>query len=231
MADRAVQQPNSRSGWRRRAPWLIGAPVLAILAIAGIFVWGSLQPRPEGYAVASTDPAAGPAVLEPAPTTIPEKPEEIIRHTLDAASTEEWVLFDFAVGETVVGDLSSLEWDIAFRRTKLLTNSGVTNPEGRGGALDLGEVPLEEAEAPAAATFIVDSFGGEDGDEAENAAAGRWYKYSFITHIVSVKPDTYLFRTGDEQDALVQFDSYYCEDEEPGCITFRYKLVPRVAES
>jgi len=47
---------------------------------------------------------------------------------------------------------------------------------------------------------------------------------------VSAKPNTYLLRTGDELDALVQFDSYYCEDEEAGCITFRYRLIPSVAE-
>jgi len=33
---------------------------------------------------------------------------------------------------------------------------------------------------------------------------------------------------GEDFDALVQFDSYYCEDEEAGCITFRYRLIPKV---
>ena len=78
-------------------------------------------------------------------------------------------------------------------------------------------------------TFVVDTLGGDDDDEPENVAVGSWYSYSFIGHIVSVKPNTYLVRTGDNLDALVQFDSYYCEDEEAGCITFRYRLIPSVA--
>lgn len=157
--------------------------------------------------------------------------QEVLRRTLDATSAEEWVMFDFAQGQVVQGDLDSLGWDVAFQRTKLLTNSGVTNPSGLGGAVDLGEVPLETAGPPGSVSFVTDSLGGEDGDEPENIAAGRWYTYSFISHIVSVKPNTYLIRTGGDLDALVQFDSYYCADEESGCITFRYRLIPKVAES
>jgi hypothetical protein len=77
---------------------------------------------------------------------------------------------------------------------------------------------------------MAEGLGGEDDDEPENVAVGRWYSYSFISHIVSAKPNTYLLRTGGDLDALVQFDSYYCADEEAGCITFRYRLIPSVAE-
>ena len=139
-------------------------------------------------------------------------------------------MFDFETGRVLESDFGSSDWDMAFRRTKLLTNSGVTNPSGPGGAFDLGEVPLEEANPPESVAFVVDTLGGDDNDEPENVAVGKWYSYSFIAHIVSVKPNTYLLRTGDNLDALVQFDSYYCEDEEAGCITFRYRLIPSVAE-
>jgi hypothetical protein len=151
------------------------------------------------------------------------------RYTVDARSTVDWVLFDFDKGAVVEGDFSSSGWDLAFRRTKLLTNSGVTNQVGPGGAFDVGEVPLEAATPPASVAFAVDQLGGDDDDDPENPAVGHWYSYSFITHIVSVKPNTYLVRTGGDRDALVQFDSYYCEDEESGCITFRYRLIPEVA--
>ncbi|MFV1969859.1 MAG: HmuY family protein, partial [Acidimicrobiia bacterium] len=157
--------------------------------------------------------------------------EQWIRYTLDATSTDDWVFFDFEDGRVVDTDFVSPDWDVAFKRTKVLTNSGVTNESGPGGAFDLGEVPLEAATPPASAVFAVDVLGGDDDDEPENPALGRWYSYSFIKHIVSVKPNTYLVRTGGDNDALVQFDSYYCEDEEPGCITFRYRLVPEVADA
>ena len=210
---------------------------MLVLGVVGLFVWGSFQPKPEGFAPSVPEEAvarqqeagsekeeATRGAQEPAP-----EEEPWIRYTLDATSQTDWVFFDFEEGNVVDSDFASPGWDVAFRRTKVLTNSGVTNASGPGGAFDLGEVPLETAGPPASVTFAVDVLGGEDDDEPENPALGRWYSYSFISHIVSVKPNTYLVRTGGSRDAFVQFDSYYCEDEESGCITFRYRLIPAVA--
>ncbi|HDH03311.1 MAG TPA: hypothetical protein ENH15_03600 [Actinobacteria bacterium] len=211
-------QTASRRWWQHKRTWLVGLPVALILGVVGLFVWGSLQSKPAGFAPSDPDEAA----------TVGE---EWTRYTVDVTNGDEWVLFDFERGRVVDGDFTSPGWDVAFKRTKLLTNSGVTNPSGPGGAFDLGEVTLETASPPASAAFAVDVLGGEEDDEPENPAAGRWYSYSFISHIVSVKPNTYLVRTGGSLDALVQFDSYYCENEESGCITFRYRLVPQVTNA
>jgi len=212
------RQHPGRRWWQYKRTWLIGVPAALVLGVVGLFVWGQFQPRPAGFA--PTDPDEVAIVTE-----------EWTRYTLDATSTADWVLFDFEKGRVVDGDFTSPGWDVAFRRTKLLTNSGVTNRSGPGGAFDLGEVPLETANPPASVAFTVDRLGGDDDDEPENPAAGRWYSYSFISHIVSVKPNTYLMRTGESRDAMIQFDSYYCEDEESGCITFRYRLIPKVADA
>ncbi len=233
MGDR---QTEGRRWWKYKRTWLIGVPAAAILVVTGLFTWGSLQPRPEGFEpdevviVDSEAPIVADRVATAVGVEVAAVDDEVTRYTLDAKSLNDWVLFDFETGRVLDSDFSSSHWDMAFRRTKLLTNSGVTNPSGPGGAFDLGEVPLEVASPPDSVVFVVDSLGGDDDDEPENVAIGRWYSYSFIAHIVSVKPNTYLVRTGDELDALVQFDSYYCEDEEAGCITFRYRLIPRVVE-
>lgn len=224
-------QPDGRRWWQYKRTWLIGLPALLVLGVVGLFVWGGLQPRPAGFA--PSDPDVGTVAAEevtPVEDEIAPVEELPIRYTLDATSLVDWVLFDFEEGRVVDASLDSPGWDVAFRRTKLLTNSGVTNPSGPGGAFDLGEVPLETASPPRSVAFAVDRLGGEDDDDPENPAAGRWYSYSFITHVVSVKPHTYLIRTGGSRDALIQFDSYYCEDEESGCITFRYRLIPKVAD-
>lgn len=223
-------QPDGRRWWQYKRTWLIGLPALLVVGVVGLFVWGGLQPRPAGFA--PSDPDVGTVAAEevtPVEDEIAPVEELPIRYTLDATSLVDWVLFDFEEGRVVDASLDSPGWDVAFRRTKLLTNSGVTNPSGPGGAFDLGEVPLETASPPSSVAFAVDRLGGEDDDDPENPAAGRWYSYSFITHVVSVKPHTYLIRTGGSRDALIQFDSYYCEDEESGCITFRYRLIPKVA--
>jgi|GEM_PF-1851284 hypothetical protein len=207
--------------------WLIGLPAVIVVGIVGLFVWGSFQPQPEGFA-----PDGQTVVLESlSPATVSgeettSEPSEVIRYTVDARDPDVLVFFDFADGSVVDGDVSEPDWDLAFRRTKLLTNSGVTNPSGPGGAADLGELALGEATVPVSVVFSVDALGGDDEDEPENPAVGRWYTYSFISHIVSAKPNTYLVRTGEDMDALIQFDSYYCDDEESGCVTFRYILVP-----
>ena len=211
---------------------------MLVLGVVGLFVWGSFQPKPTGFAPNAPEEAA--AVQEEAAVEgdeiVPDEEEaapveeQWIRYTLDATSLSEWVFFDFEKGLVVDSEFASPDWDVVFRRTKVLTNSGVTNPSGPGGAFDLGEVPLDTTNPPSSVEFAIDVLGGDDDDEPENPALGKWYSYSFISHIVSVKPNTYLVRTGASQDALVQFDSYYCEDEESGCITFRYRLIPEVAE-
>ena len=227
---------NHHRWWQYKRTWFIGVPVLLVLSVIGLFAWGGLQPRPPGFAPSEAPSALDETVvvsdeIEVEPDELPVMEQGWTRHTVDAVSLVDWVLFDFESGGVVDGDFASPEWDVAFRRTKLLTNSGVTHPTGPGGAFDLGEVPLDTASPPASVTFEVDRLGGDDDDEPENPAAGHWYSYSFITHIVTAKPNTYLVRTGESRDALVQFDSYYCEDEESGCITFRYRLIPKVAEA
>ncbi|VAW09275.1 hypothetical protein MNBD_ACTINO02-1958 [hydrothermal vent metagenome] len=213
-----LPKPAKQRWWRYKRTWLLGLPGVAILGVVGLFVWGSFQPKPLGFAPTDPDEVA-------------EVTEDWILYTVDARSKTDWVLFDFEKGRVVEGEFTAPGWDVAFKRTKLLTNSGVTNPAGPGGAYGLGEVPLELASPPASVPFAVDSLGGEDDDEPGNIEAGKWYSYSFISHIVTTKPDTYLIRTGETRDALVQFDSYYCEDEESGCITFRYRLVKSVPDS
>lgn len=232
MSDSKVQG-GRRRWWALKRTWLIGVPLVLVLGVVGLFAWGGAQPRPEGFAPMQSDAiAAAPAASASSVAEEVDEPagrEPPVRITLDAMSMEDWVLFDLVEGRIVAGDFSSDGWDLAFRRTDLLTNSGVTNPSGPGGAYDLGEVSLEDAFAPATVSFAVDHLGGDDDDELENEQVSNWYSYSFISHIVSTKPNTYLIRTGESFDALVFFESYYCDDEESGCITFSYRLVPAVA--
>ncbi|GMQ98977.1 MAG: hypothetical protein BMS9Abin17_1517 [Acidimicrobiia bacterium] len=214
--------------WQLKRTWLIGMPSLLVIGVVGTFVWGSLQPKPAGYApVDEPQIVAAPQEVDAVVDEATSEPIEISRYTVDATSRDNWVLFDFTQGRVIEGDLFSPGWDLAFRRTTVLTNSGETNPLGVGGAIDLGEVLLKDAVMPESGLFEVDVLGGEDEDELENPAVGSWYSYSFIKHIVSTKPNSYLVATGEDLNALVQFDSYYCEDEKPGCITFRYRLVPQ----
>ncbi len=193
--------------------WIVRGAGVLVLGLVAVFVWGYFQPKPPGFA--PTDPADGLVVTD-----------GWTQYTVDTTSREEWVFFDVVRGRTVETTFAGSDWTLAFRRTGLRTNSGVTNSNGLGGAINVGESSLDEVIVPVEGGFIADQDDDDDADEVTNRAISDWYNYNFITHTVHAGADTYLVRSGDGHDALVQFDSYYCEDDSPGCITLRYRSVP-----
>lgn len=143
------------------------------------------------------------------------------RHALiNASSDKEWAYFDFSRGLPVaIFDPSSLEWDLAFRRGQVITNGGATNKFGQAGVVDLGEVDFDKvAEAPVE-NYITDS---STRTQTENAALHKWYKYNYFTHKLTAKKNVYAIRTADNKYAKVQFLSFYCDNDETGCIKIKY---------
>lgn len=196
--------------------YAFGLPLAVVAVLGALLVWGQLQPRPPGYApsfAGGIEAAAQPA----AP----------VQYTVDARDGERWVFFDFTRGSVVKAGFDAPGWDLAFQRTRLVTNSGATNPAGPAGIIDLGEMMFEDALAPAAAEFAIDEVVGDGGERNENPAIRKWYRYNFVRHVIVARENVYVVRTGGERDAIVRFDSYYCEDGSPGCVTFTYRLVPR----
>ncbi len=209
---------HKRRWWAYKRTWFLGLPLVIVLALGGLFVWGELQPRPPGFA--PTDPEAGAIITD-----------QWAQFTVDVNTGSDYALFNLNEGRLVEGDFTTPGWDLAFRKTTILTNSGTTNPDGPGGAIDLGEVPLIDAAVPDPVSFITDGMGGEDGDKPVNSELKHWYSYDFFRHIVNANDDTFLVRTGGDRDALIHFDSYYCEDDSTRCLTLRYRLVPKAADA
>ncbi|MDH5763639.1 MAG: HmuY family protein, partial [Nitrospinota bacterium] len=114
---------------------------------------------------------------------------------------------------------SSLEWDLAFRRGKIITNGGATNKFGQSGLMDLGEVSFEAVENVPLRDFIQDK---ATSTETENPVLVQWYKYNFITHKLTARKNIYVVRTADGKYAKIQFMSFYCADKQPGCIQMKY---------
>jgi hypothetical protein len=185
--------------------------LLVVLLAGGWVLWIMLRPAPAGFA-----PTSGPAVQATG------QPPDIAQYTIDARSKQDWVYFSFPQGTTVSTSQEKLDWDLAFRRTDVLTNSGDTNPRGTGGAVDLGSVQLEEATAPGAG-FAQDSKHEERG--LENPALHSWYNYDWTSHIITSKDHAYALRTGSGEVVLLTFVSYYCDDGSPACVTFQYKRI------
>jgi hypothetical protein len=201
----------ARPGHRIGARLAVGFGLLlgvAGLVVGGWLLWSVLRPAPAGFA-----PTRGQAIGAAG------QPPAVLQFTIDARSRREWAYFDFSSDAETEASLDSLDWDIAFKRTDVITNGGETNSAGAGAAVDLGRVPLQEA-VVSAAGFLTDAVDDERG--LESPALHDWYNYDWMTHVISSDRHTYGVRTATGETALMMFLSYYCDDGSAGCITFQY---------
>jgi len=139
---------------------------------------------------------------------------------INASSLDDWTYFDFSRGKQVhIHDPSSLEWDLAFRREKVISNGGMTNRFGKAGLIDLGEKDFDSVTEVPMTPYTQDI---ATRTETQNPAMIKWYKYNYLTHKLSAKRNIYAVRTADNKYAKMQFISFYCTNKETGCITIRY---------
>jgi heme-binding HmuY-like protein len=161
--------------------------------------------------------------------------------TIDATSKDRWTLVSFASGKTFhVNDLDEqkdeldrLDWDLGFQRTKIVTNSGVTNPKGKVGAVNLGPVDFDSILEVPETDFIQDSrsFGSR-----VNKALNGWYNYRTRTHNIESKKNVYIVKTSDNNFLKMRILNYYCSKnakdcrsvmctrDEAACLTVEYIL-------
>ncbi len=161
-----------------------------------------------------------PPALPTAPTVPPNlmSPRVVM---INASSENDWVYFDFSRGGVVkIQDQTSLEWDLAFRRSKVISNGGATNKFGKAGLVDLGNSAEfnQITEAPLN-NYFQDS---ATRTETENPILLKWYRYNYLTHKLTPKSNTYAVKTADEKFAKIKFLNFYCANKETGCIQMQY---------
>ena len=139
---------------------------------------------------------------------------------IDATNEEKWTYFDFSRAKQVkIHDSSSLEWDLAFRRGKIISNGGATNKFGKAGLADLGEVSFDAVENIPLKDLVVDQ---ATRTETENPVLLSWYKYNYITHKLTARKNVYVLRCADGMYSKILFLIFYCADKQPGCIQMKY---------
>tara|TARA_B100000686_G_C16782858_1_gene973142 strand:- start:898 stop:1620 length:723 start_codon:yes stop_codon:yes gene_type:complete len=155
----------------------------------------------------------------------PEPPpvSNIIRTSMaliNASSETKWIYFNLKDNDVIkIHDPTSLEWDLAFRRGKVITNGGITNKFGAAGAIDLGEQEFDLVESVPTENYLEDE---ATGTQLENEALKSWYKYNYFTHKLTAKKNVYAIRTAKGKFAKVQFLSFYCINKETGCIKMQF---------
>ncbi|MDJ1503707.1 HmuY family protein [Xanthocytophaga agilis] len=150
---------------------------------------------------------------------------------LNATSTKLYTFFSFAKGDTISrADSATNKWDIAFKRTGIIFNSGVSGPGSAAASLQTG-VFDEIASVSDTVTFKQDSQAG-----LVLSSGKSWYSYDQTTHIVTpIAGKFLLIKTADGKYAKVEILSYYkgapaspdaTKADETSFYTFRYVYQP-----
>ena len=164
---------------------------------------------------------------------------------VNASSKKTWTLVNFSTGKTYkIADpekekvrIAKLNWDLGFQRTKIITNSGITNPSGQVGVLNLGTVKFDDIRKSPETGFLVDSksFG-----KVLNKGIADWYNYRTRTHNVESRKNVYVVRTSNGQYMKMRILNYYCRQkesdcktmmctrEDAACLTIEYVLAPEL---
>lgn len=135
---------------------------------------------------------------------------DIVSIEVDASSLEAPTFVSARLGRIVTATASDQTWDLAFTRTVLQTNSGVSGP-GDGGAALLEAASLESANEPPSVfeidTMIPSSRPGLP-PYAGNLALADWFNYDPVSHVVTPKARVHALRTADGGLAAFVIDSY-----------------------
>ena len=200
---RSAETPDAPSPEESRSPVVR----LVAFATVGFIIAGAIL-----FAIASSiKPEENPGY---ALTDAANHLAETGRGTLDVKDRHTWTGFSFLTGKR----LTEIDpADLLGRRHHL---------RAPGGAMRLGDVPREEASRP---SEIVWEFDKTDGSQTYNPAFGKWYTYSYFTHMLEPISQTHAVRTADgSRVVFVRLENYYCKPEGSGCLTIRYRLGPQL---
>jgi len=161
----------------------------------------------------------------PAPVDFTGKLGGVIELVINATDMNDWIHFSFAKGTSFKSMAimeNSIDWDIAFRRAKIVTNGGDTS---RSGDVEVAVLPTKDfgsvLSAPAEG-YIADARLDNGMEIKSRHELEKWYQYDFWTHHLKSKELIYILKTADGHYAKFQILSYYC-GKVAGCYTIRYQ--------
>jgi hypothetical protein len=179
------------------------APLPLLIGFA-VFVLGL------GYMVAASLARREVAVFAPSPSTRARSTSWTRTGdtlTLDAGDGDRWRYASLATGRALAG-ADTAAWELAARRYRVTV---------AGALADLGAVPFALARVDPTTRFVESRQG-----ETVNDAIQHWYRYSFVTHLLTPGGHVYALRTREGRLWKLEIVGYYCPGLMPGCLTLRY---------
>jgi hypothetical protein len=157
---------------------------------------------------------------------------------VNSTGSTTWKYFSFAKNDTVtIADpQNSPDWDLAFQRYRIKTNSGKSG-SGKGGAANSyqkGQIGFDALKVvPDTATFSTDdsfSIAVQQGYATYivNPEIYTWFTIELAAQGTQIVPSDFIYivRTYDGKYAKVWIKSYYSSANASGHITFQYKYQP-----
>ena len=165
--------------------------------------------------------------FESVPLQLPKEVNIVTNNPIikvDATSRNKWALVDFSTGKIYsIKDpakekirMKRFPWDIGFQRTKIITNGGLTNPDGIVGIKNMGPIDLDSVTSVPVTGYTQDakSFG-----KVLNKAIVDWYLYRTRTHNVESQKNVYALRMAEGGYLKMRILNYYCSRDELECRT------------
>ncbi|MDR1757440.1 MAG: HmuY family protein [Bacteroidales bacterium] len=168
-------------------------------------------------------------------TTTDTSERSVVVHSTDF---ESWHYFSFKTGAEVpqseVGDYEASKqktnWDIAFHRGDIRTNSGASGM-GQGGAIKLNVKTIAEVVAIPETGFATDESAkimismSADGyvEQSKNMVLADWYASEGMPPTYVVNQHVYAIKTADGTVAAVIFTDYTNEEGQGGHVSFSYR--------
>ena len=137
---------------------------------------------------------------------------EVRTLSISSMDAMTWNYVSLRTGEVLTDTASTTaEWDIAFSRTLVRTNSGTSGP-GTGGAFDIESDDFATVTEAPTGGYVVDEMitPGQPGQPpySGNAVLGTWFDYDPVNHIVSVRNTVFSIRLADGSYAKLRVDSF-----------------------
>jgi len=212
--------------------WLRLMIVVNIFLLAGVLAWWVKDQKSYATEDMVVDMKEQSKTMEamldanPPPREDAAPSYEPVIYVINATAKDKWVHFSFLKNSVFTDDriaVDSTEWDIVFRRAKILSNGGAT---GKAGKAEVAVIPQAKFEtvvkAPTEGYFK--DLPTENIAENMNPALDKWYIYDFWTHKLRPKFYLYVMKTTPGDMVKFQLVDYYC-GKVSGCFTIKYQFL------